>query len=172
MPDKLLERKQRSGARAFAYAAFYGIYGPLFAVMVLILAHLVPGIGKRTEALDLLLSLLASVSIGIWMFLFALVIGMLPAAATGLVYWWFSGHPFVARLPSLARAAGMSLVGGTACVLFFMSFGAAPSDVLSKESLQLFVFPGMVAATLCTILVDRRTRRLSPDNSLERAREG
>jgi nitric oxide reductase large subunit len=158
--------------RAFAYAAFYGIYGPLFAVLVLVVATLMFGIGERTEALDLLLGLPALVSMGIGMFLFALVIGILPAATTGLVYWWLSGLPFVARLPSLARVVLMSLVGGSVCVLFGLSFGAVPSDIFSEEALRLFVIPGMVAASLCTFLVDRRTRRLSPNKSLERTRAG
>ena len=157
--------------QAFAYAVFYGIYGPLFAVAVLVVTRLVLGIGAGAETSDLLLRLAALVPMGMMMFLFALVIGILPAAVTGLVYWWINGRPFVARLSPLARAASMSLVGGSACVLFLLSFGAPPSEIFSDESLQLFVIPGMVAAALCTILVDRRIRRLAPDKSLERTRD-
>jgi hypothetical protein len=43
---------------------------------------------------------------------------------------------------------------------------------VTDEAVQMFVFPGMVAASLCTFLVDRRIRRLSPDKSLERTRDG
>ena len=158
--------------QAFAYAVFYGIYGPLFAVTVLIVTRLVFGIGERVEAADVFIGLAALVPMGMMMFLFALVLGVLPAAATGLAYWWLRARPFVARLPPLIRAASMSLVGGAACLLFPLSFGTAPSEVVSDEALQMFVFPGMVAASLCTLLVDRRIRRLSPDKSLERTRDG
>ena len=157
--------------QAFSYAVFFGIYGQLFAVMVLMLTRLVLGIAERAEAMDLLLSLAALVPMGLMMFIFALVLGILPAAATGLVYWWLRGRPFVARLPSLARAACMSLVGGFICLIFPLCFGTPPSDLLSDHALQLFVIPGMVAASLCTILVDRRIRRLSSDKSLERTHE-
>jgi hypothetical protein len=158
--------------QAFAYATFYGIYGPLFAVMVLLVTHLMLGIGGQTEALPLLRSLPLLVPMGLMMFLFALVIGIVPAAATGLAYWWLSGRNFAARVPSLARAASMSLVGGSACVLFFLSFVTPPSDIFSREALQLFIIPGMVSASLCTILVDRHIRRLSPDQSPEGMRDG
>lgn len=162
---------ERVDVQAFAYAVFYGIYGPLFAVVAMVVSRLMLGIGERTEAWDLVLGLPALVSMSILMFLFALVIGILPGAATGLVYWWLSGRGFVARLPSLVRAASMSLVGGSVCVLFALSFGATLSDVLFDEALQLFVIPGMVAASLCTILVDRRIRRLLPDKSPALTRE-
>jgi hypothetical protein len=157
--------------QAFSYAVFFGIYGPLFAVVVLMVTRLMHAIAERAEASDLLLGLAALVPMGLMMFLFALVLGILPAAAAGLIYWWLRGRPFVARLPSLVRGAGMSLVGGFVCLLFPLSFGTAPSEVLSDDALQLFVIPGMVAASLCTILVDRRIQRLSPDKSLERTRE-
>lgn len=148
--------------RAFAYAAFYGIYGPLFAVLVLVVTALMSGLGERADALDLLLGLPALVSISFGMYFFALVFGILPAATTGLVYWWLSGLPFVARLPSLTRVVLMSLVGGSVVALFILCFGGAPSEVFSEDALLLFVIPGMIAASLCTFLVNRQTRRMPP----------
>jgi len=149
--------------RAFAYASFYGIYGPLVAVMVLMLEFMLGGFGAKTEPADVFFGLPALIPMGLLMFAFALVIGILPGAFTGLIYWWVNERTYVGQLPSMVKAAGMSLVGGIACVLLQFCFGAAPSELLASESLQLLVVPGMVAAFVCTILVDRQIRRRSSD---------
>ena len=154
------------GLRAFAYAAYFGIYGPLFAVVAIIVGRLTYDFVQRPEPWDLILAIPALLPATLMMYAFGLIIGILPGVATGLIYWWLRGRPAVARLSSRVRAAGMSFVGGLVCVLLALIVGAAPSDLLSKESVLVFVIPGMVAASLCTILVDRQIRRQSAEKSL------
>ncbi|HEX6396041.1 MAG TPA: hypothetical protein VFZ95_01335 [Steroidobacteraceae bacterium] len=77
----------------------------------------------------------------------------------GAAAYWLKSRASMASLPALARAALMSLVGAAACVSFGVCLGASVSDMVSREILAMFAFPGAVAAAACTALADRAARR-------------
>ena len=112
---------------------YFGIYGPLLGatILMVVVYPLVFGMGKGGGVSDYLLALPRLLPLSIWIVPFALVVGILPGAMTGLVYAWLTGRPTVARLPPLAKVVCMSLVGGGACMLFCLCLGAPARDLFS-----------------------------------------
>jgi Kef-type K+ transport system membrane component KefB len=148
---------------AFGHAAYFGIYGPLLggAVSLGILTIAAFGTGEPADATSYLWFLPGLFLASIWVLPIALVVGIVPAIATGLTYWFLKARTGVAHMPALARTTIMSLVGGVTCVLFALCLGSAVPEVFSQEALVILVAPGMVAAALCTLLADRHVQRLS-----------
>jgi hypothetical protein len=52
----------------------------------------------------------------------------------------------------------MAVAGGAACVVLGVCLGATVTEMLSREAVEMFVAPGMVAAAVCTVLADLRIR--------------
>ena len=148
----------------FRCALYFGIYGPLIgaAVLFLVVAPIAYGGGARWSVSDYLWTIPSTIAYSIWIVPIALILGIIPGSVTGLMYGWLRSMRVVAGLPTLARIAMMSLVGGAACVLFGVCLGASVADMVSKEVLAMFVVPGVSAAAVCTCLADLRMRLRKP----------
>ena len=136
---------------------FYALIGPLVgaSVLFLVVAPLMYGVGENSGYLGIVQGTMA---MSLWIVPIAFVLGLVPAIVTGLSHWWLNSRTAAARLPAVPRAVIVAVLGGTACVLFGMTLGAAASDMLSAEILPLFILPGMAAAFGCALLAERRAR--------------
>ena len=146
---------------ALRHALNFGIYGPLFGAAALFFVTVPIMFGKwdRSSIADTLLSIPATLAYTIWIVPLALILGIVPGSVTGLAYGWLKSRAFMAGWPAPARMVLMALVGAAACVLFGVCLGTSVLDMVSREVLAMYAFPGAVAAAACTALADRAARR-------------
>jgi hypothetical protein len=149
-----------------SYAIFFGILGPIFGGVVLmsIIMPLEFGTKMNSGLAHHLQVFFMGVAMGFFTAPVALVMGIVPAAFTGVAYRWIKSQTTLARLPRIARAAIISIVGGVACVLFYACFSIPVSEMFSRETFDFIVLPGMAAAAICAVLADRREGRLPPEH--------
>ena len=128
-------------------------------MLFLVIAPLSFGHWDRSSIVNNLAFIPWTLAYGIWIVPIALIVGIVPGGVTGLVYALLRSRTSLAVLPAWGKLTTMAFVGAAACVLFGVCLGAAISDMVSREILGMFVFPGAVAAAVCTALAERTPRR-------------
>jgi len=136
---------------------FFGVFGPMFASLFhwLLSPYLFYGAKVSPDLAENFVRLGLSLSFAVFFLIVALALGIVPGLATGLVYWLLKTRTILLRDRKALAVLVMALIGGVLSGSFAL--------VLDKPTAQDFPFvlfgfvvPGLVAAALCTLLLERK----------------
>jgi hypothetical protein len=137
---------------------FFGIFGPMIASLFIWVVgpYLYFGAEISPDLVENFARLALSVSFVVFFLVVALFLGIVPGLATGLVYWLLKTRTVLLRGRKGAAVLVMAVVGGLLCAVFAMVVD--PPTVQDAPLILFgFVLPGMLAAAICTLLLERKS---------------
>jgi hypothetical protein len=136
---------------------FFGIFGPMIASLFIWLLgpYLFFGTSLELDPLAILGRLTLGLGFAVFFLIFALLMGIVPGLATGLVYWLLKTRTNLLRDRKRVAVPVMGLIGGMFSGLFAL-VGDQPTAEDFPFTLFGFVVPGIVAAAICALLLERK----------------
>jgi len=136
---------------------FFGIFGPMIASLFIWLLgpYLFFGTSLAPDPFAIVTRLALGLGFAVFFLIFALILGFVPGLATGLVYWLLKTRTNLLRDRKRVAVPVVGLIGGMLSGLF-----ALLVDKPTAEDFPVilfgFVVPGIVAAAICALLLERK----------------
>jgi hypothetical protein len=86
----------------------------------------------------------------------AVVVGGIPALATGVLYWLWRRRVYE---PKMWEAAGQAALMGSIACLVFAAIVEGPLVLASTRAWYMYVLPGVFAGPLCALALEWSLRR-------------